>query len=248
MFNALFALVLWCYLYTALADPAPIPAEFSVDDVERQQLEWLTGLDEREDYLDELGYRCIAKMDHHCPWFNNCVSFTNYKSFLLTITYSTLLGIFTLLTAIPGALKAWFSLGLCLETLQVNVLVVCSALISVSLGLLVPIHVDFVLRNVTTLENLGSTVLREADDSFNIGWKRNFVQVFGPQILLWPLPVFSSVGDGVRFPTVLHPDPYHLSLHRILPGRGASSASKSSMLALRHRKSQSKRMIEASDI
>ncbi|EPS44756.1 hypothetical protein H072_1279 [Dactylellina haptotyla CBS 200.50] len=33
-------------------------------------------------------------------------------------------------------------------------------------------------------------------NAFDLGWKKNFMHVFGPQALLWFLPVRNSIGDG----------------------------------------------------
>ena len=34
-----------------------------------------------------LNFRCVMKMDHHCPWINNCVGHKNHKSFTLFLTF-----------------------------------------------------------------------------------------------------------------------------------------------------------------
>ncbi|XP_033103535.1 probable palmitoyltransferase ZDHHC21 isoform X2 [Anneissia japonica] len=39
--------------------------------------------------------RCIRKMDHHCPWINNCVGEDNHWLFLLLVIYASLLSIYT---------------------------------------------------------------------------------------------------------------------------------------------------------
>lgn len=38
--------------------------------------------------------QCVTRMDHHCPWINNCVGESNHFAFLQLLIYAFLLGVY----------------------------------------------------------------------------------------------------------------------------------------------------------
>ncbi|XP_056600947.1 palmitoyltransferase ZDHHC15A [Triplophysa dalaica] len=146
---------------------------------------------------------CVLKMDHHCPWLNNCIGFSNYKFFMLFLLYSLLYCLLIVTTVTPTFIRLW--LGQLFDTcvkLHVLFLMLVSAMFAVTLSFLLIFHIWLLTRNKTTLEWLSVPFFADGPSSevFDVGARANFLQVFGMKKALWPFPVFSSEGDGHSFP------------------------------------------------
>ncbi|NXA14896.1 ZDHC2 Palmitoyltransferase, partial [Sapayoa aenigma] len=169
--------------------------------------------------------KCILKMDHHCPWVNNCVGFSNYKFFLLFLAYSLVYCLFIAATDLQYFIKFWTN-GLpdTQAKFHIMFLFFAAAMFSVSLSSLFGYHCWLVSKNKSTLEVFRAPIFRHRTDKngFSLGFSKNLRQVFGDEKKYWLLPVFSSLGDGCSFPTCLvNQDPEQAST----PG-GLNSTSK----------------------
>ncbi|XP_070030249.1 putative protein S-acyltransferase 12 isoform X1 [Nicotiana tabacum] len=155
-------------------------------------------------------HRCVLKMDHHCIWVVNCVGSRNYKFFLLFVVYTFLTTTLDTLVLLPSFIKFFrqaknhsFSPG--------NITVVFLAFVlnlafSLSLLCFVIMHASLLSSNTTSVEVYEKK--KTVRWKYDLGWKRNFEQVFGANKALWFLPMFSKKDlenipalYGVEFPT-----------------------------------------------
>ncbi|MEQ2194555.1 Palmitoyltransferase zdhhc2, partial [Xenoophorus captivus] len=100
-----------------------------------------------------------------------------------------------------------------------------ASMFSISLASLFIYHCWLVCKNRSTLEAVRAPVFRHGTDKngFSLGFTKNFLQVFGDEAKYWPVPIFSSLGDGCSFPTCL----VNLDPEQPSSPSGSSSASKS---------------------
>jgi len=125
--------------------------------------------------------QCVLKMDHHCPWVANCVGFYNYKFFCLFVLYAAL----GCIIFIVGTWRSVFGIFTAEGSSSVITLVafVVSLIFAITLVMFGGFHISMVLRNITTIE-FGQDSLYDKGSRFN-----NWRTVFGPDPLLWFLPV-----------------------------------------------------------
>lgn len=154
--------------------------------------------------------KCILKMDHHCPWVNNCVAFNNYKFFILFLGYAL-----TYCVYLAGCTFKYFILFWKgdLEShgagkFHILFLFFVSIMFCISVSSLFWYHVYLIMYNKSTLEQFRAPYFNGAAGPDPLGWSlgkaNNFMEVFGYNRWLWFLPVRTSVGDGLSFPTRIH--------------------------------------------
>jgi hypothetical protein len=135
---------------------------------------------------------CVLKMDHHCPWINNCVSFTNYKFFLLFLGYALFYCIYVSLTSLPYFIDFWRgSLKEGMGRFHILFLFFVAIMFGVSLVSLFCYHCYLVSENRTTLEAFRPPIFRSGPDKrgFSLGRYNNFQEVFGDNPRTWFIPV-----------------------------------------------------------
>ncbi|XP_030756575.1 palmitoyltransferase ZDHHC15B isoform X1 [Sitophilus oryzae] len=146
---------------------------------------------------------CVLKMDHHCPWINNCVCFTNYKFFILFLGYALIYCIYICLTSLPYFIAFWRGNLQGMSRFHILFLFFVAVMFGISLMSLFGYHCYLVLENRTTLEAFRPPSFRGvgADKyGFHLGRYRNFKEVFGEDPKLWFLPISTSLGDGIQYP------------------------------------------------
>ncbi|XP_030380528.1 palmitoyltransferase ZDHHC15B isoform X2 [Scaptodrosophila lebanonensis] len=149
---------------------------------------------------------CVLKMDHHCPWVNNCVNFYNYKYFVLFLGYALIYCLYVAFTTLNDFIQFWKGQlnGTGMGRFHILFLFFIGIMFAISLVSLFGYHIYLVFMNRTTLEAFRAPIFRVGGpdkNGYNLGRYANFCEVFGDNWQYWFLPIFTSRGDGLEFPT-----------------------------------------------
>ena len=145
--------------------------------------------------------KCILRMDHHCPYLNRCIGYTNQKYFLLFLIYVAIYIIFILVTLMHSFIQSWnykfYNQHTEFHVFIISIGCICTI---IPISSLVIYSLRLTLLNKTSLEEEFTSLALESKNLFdNGGWIKNFQQIFGENIILAFLPVWTTLDNGYDY-------------------------------------------------
>ncbi|KAJ1718600.1 Palmitoyltransferase, partial [Coemansia erecta] len=160
--------------------------------------------------------RCVLKMDHHCPWTNNCVGYFNQAHFLrfiymvdVTCAFAIILHSLRLWELVKDSLNGTYTVRQPTQT-EVAFLIInttLAGLVLLFVGILSGYHLYLVGSNTTTIESREKSRVEKLVRAkrcqptpypYDLGFVRNLKSVFGPRVLAWWIPQ-RAAGSGLDF-------------------------------------------------
>jgi len=214
-FHIFFILILYCYFKTMLTTPGTIPEEgFATDSlidksihsdtlIEKKQsgglrnCKWCMKYKPDRTHHCRVCKSCVLMMDHHCPWVFNCVGFYNHKPFMLLLLYTVILvNWVAFVTATPINTVTESHSGEPIFILII--LMIASSTIAVVVSLFFLFHCYLTFKQMTTIEFCEQSRSGRLQN-YSEGWYKNMCHTFGPNPMLWFVPINNVSGDGMSF-------------------------------------------------
>ncbi|UJR07683.1 hypothetical protein I4U23_011969 [Adineta vaga] len=148
--------------------------------------------------------KCVLKYDHHCPWTNSCISYANYKFFVLFLGWALIFCSYVAATSMEYFIQFWQDINSAKSPsgrFHLLFLFFASVMFAISVSSLFFYHLFLTGKNRTTLESFRAPIFADGPqkDGFNLGCKQNFQEIFGQDLLRAFIPISTTRGDGVHY-------------------------------------------------
>lgn len=195
MFLIFSFLALWAHVKTMLTDPGAVPP-----DAQPINADFNPGFCHRcNAYKPKTAYhcsrcrRCVVRMDHHCPYMNNCIGVGNQKHMILFLIYCVAQAVYALLLCLYYGFRSFGFVTYAPPRRIVALFLAMDGIVTLGFtGTMLHRQYVSLTTGIGTIDRLKQAKGKRIAG----GMPRPLTLVFGSNFLLWPFPFDPDLDDA----------------------------------------------------